>query len=215
MSQFTSKFKVYDHSVIKKIFLVLVITSLFQVSPSYAKVNYESAGSGDQVVTLNSFKSPKLITITNQGSSNFIVKAYTSKGNSLDLIVNEIGNYQGTHIVRASKTSDLKVLEVQSDGNWAIKVSDLIDATNWNGKLVSGSFSTVFEIKKPFGSLSKLKMQHQGDSNFIVITFDKNGKRLSLKANEIANYNGTKILGSNVSFITIETQGNWSIEKLK
>lgn len=68
---------------------------------------------GDNVVYLDEQSLTKL-NITNQGSSNFVVKGIGMDRS--DLLVNEIGSYTGTVIWNEPQS----ILIVQSDGTWSM-----------------------------------------------------------------------------------------------
>ena len=72
-------------------------------------------GSGDDVVLLRGSR-PDTATINHSGDSNFAVTAYGSRG--ADLLVNEIGTYQGTVTL-----GNADVLEIVADGSWSIDIS--------------------------------------------------------------------------------------------
>ncbi len=70
-----------------------------------------AAGTGDDVVVMD-VSSPTM-DITHTGESNFAVRAWTD---SRDLLVNEIGPYQGT--VRSP--TGIVVFEITADGDWTL-----------------------------------------------------------------------------------------------
>lgn len=75
-------------------------------------------GQGDSVVVVaDAAEGLTPVTITNAGDSNFSVWAWGDKGR--DLLVNEIGNYDGRMLV----PSGTLVLVVGSDGQWSIAKS--------------------------------------------------------------------------------------------
>lgn len=53
-------------------------------------------------------------TISHDGSSNFAIESHSADGDR-DLLVNEIGSYDGT-----VRMSDAVALEINADGNWTI-----------------------------------------------------------------------------------------------
>jgi hypothetical protein len=67
---------------------------------------------GDDVIALKS--NALKLNIKNTGESNFVVRGITSDY-KVDLLVNEIGNYEGTVPNR-----DYKILVVESKGTWQI-----------------------------------------------------------------------------------------------
>ena len=73
------------------------------------------SGKGDSVILLAG-SDPDTAVISHPGDSNFVVQAF---GNSRRLLVNEIGEYEGTVIV----PRDTAVLEVVADGGWQIAIT--------------------------------------------------------------------------------------------
>jgi hypothetical protein len=71
-------------------------------------------GSGDDVILV--IGDPKKATFNRQGESNFIVFAY---GNSVSLLVNEIGPYTGTVLI----PNGTFILVVKSSGEWTVETN--------------------------------------------------------------------------------------------
>jgi hypothetical protein len=164
-------------------------------------------------VDVKSTNKTSIITFTHQGTSNFIVLAKDKNAENIDLLVNEIGSYTGTTLIYP-KTKTLKYLEISADGSWTAEVNAIKNARKWSKKIIEGNGDEVIQLTKSFPASTKLKLNFTGNSNFIVMTYDKNGKRLDLKANEIGNYSGTKFLGKSVKYLQILAHGgSWSISK--
>ena len=80
---------------------------------SSREVVSSTTGRGDEVLR---FGGPVgAYRFTHDGSSNFVVWLYSSNGRMVDLLVNEIGSYDGTVVVPAGA-----YMSVESDGNWSI-----------------------------------------------------------------------------------------------
>lgn len=75
------------------------------------------SGNGDNVSGFFSPPSTSAWVISHNGSSNFIVHLHCIGG--LDLVANEIGNYQGETMISFDKGPCLWV--VNADGSWSIK----------------------------------------------------------------------------------------------
>ncbi|MBS1908029.1 MAG: DUF2510 domain-containing protein [Actinobacteria bacterium] len=86
----------------------LVIDDITAVPPTNGPVS----GHGDSVILMGG--SFTTVAITNVGESNFQVLAY-GRGNTLPLIVNEIGSYSGT-----VKMAGPAYVTVHSSGDWSI-----------------------------------------------------------------------------------------------
>ena len=151
-------------------------------------------------------------TLTNKGSSNFIVWLLDSSGNRIDLIVNEIGNFEGTKSFGLKQGNYL--LDISSEGVWDIKIEQSRDINSKKLPLIFsdiGKKSTdIFHHK---GGLIRFKMIHIGSSNFIVWLLDENGNRIDLLANEIGSFEGSKAIGlkqGNYLF-DVSADGSWEI----
>ena len=162
------------------------------------------SGSGDDVVTIpTSF--PCVMDITNSGSSNFAVWTLDSSGNSVDLLINEIGSYDGTvtdylHYTNASS------LEVKSSGSWTITfrpLSSIEPATN------GGTYSGDGVVLIDESSISKVHFSNSGSSNFVVHAIGT--KTAKLLVNEIGDYDGTVVWNNPQAFFIVNSSGDWTI----
>jgi hypothetical protein len=190
--------------------LALASSLFFQ---SFALASEAYSGSGDQIIDLKATKKTLIVKLTHLGSSNFAVWAKDKNAENIDLLVNEVGSYSGNTLVYPNRQS-LKFLEVTADGNWTAEVASLSSARKWSKKIIEGAGDDVIQLSKPLPASTKLKLSYSGEDNFAVWTFDKNGKRLDLKANEIGTYKGTKFLGKSVKYIAIVANGGtWSIQR--
>ncbi len=77
----------------------------------------ELRGQGDSVVVLTG-GSFGATTIANRSTSNFVVIAYSEFGDYLDLLVNEIGDYQGEVLLPSEDPTVLAIQDV--GGNWSL-----------------------------------------------------------------------------------------------
>lgn len=138
--------------------------------------------------------------------SNFIVHSYDSTDDR-DLLVNEIGNYDGYVLLTGSAPYSF---EITSSGKWTMQVERL-------GKIQAQDFSGKGDYVTDICSLTSgtYRFTHTGKHNFIVHCITTNGR--DLLVNEIGAYDGKKIIkipsGSNIVF-EIMADGNWTIEKV-
>jgi hypothetical protein len=200
----------------RKIKVTLITAITFTISiifQTFALASDAYSGSGDQIVDLKLTNKTLILKLTHQGSSNFAVWAKDKNAENIDLLVNEVGNYSGTTLVYPNRKT-LKYLEVTADGSWSAEVVPLSSARKWSKKLIEGTGDDVIQLSKTLPSSTKIKFNFVGNGNFAVWTFDKNGKRLDLKANEVGNYSGTKFLGKSVKYIEIiAAEGTWSLQR--
>ncbi|MDI6885804.1 MAG: hypothetical protein QMD22_05555 [archaeon] len=59
--------------------------------------------------------------MTHDGDSNFAVRLLDDEGDKVDLLVNEIGEFDGSKAVGIKKQGDY-ILDVSADGRWTITI---------------------------------------------------------------------------------------------
>jgi hypothetical protein len=164
-------------------------------------------GSGDSVVEIelpDGSGQAAVATIAHQGSSNFAVWALDSNMAQQDLLVNVIGNYQGTVLFNLSG-NDTTSLEITADGAWSVTVRSLLSLEEFDGSPVSGSGDDVLIYR---GKAGVAAITHNGSSNFAVWTY---GDRTDLVVNEIGAYSGSVRWTAGPSVVAISADGEWSI----
>ena len=160
-------------------------------------------GSGDDIVDVPVITDSIIVaTFTHQGSSNFAVVSYNQAGERISLLVNEIGNFQGT--VPFNFSEPPAELEISANGSWTLTLSDLLEQPIYDGSLFTGSGDEVLLVST---DSSRLTATHNGSSNFAILGW---GDRRSLLVNEIGSYSGTVRLGNPLA-LEIKADGEWSL----
>lgn len=143
--------------------------------------------------------------IDHVGSSNFIVETVTASGDTVDLLVNEIGNYSGV-VTDWSKYETASVLSIKADGDWTVTFSPMSSVhMAQNGETFAGPNVVGIDVDK----ISKVKFAHDGSSNFVVYGIGTSSAKLLV--NEIGAYDGTVVWNQPQSFFIVEADGNWTI----
>ena len=141
-------------------------------------------------------------TFTHDGNSNFVVWAY--RGNDRDLLVNEIGRYQGTRPILGTAPV---VFDIEADGAWTITIAPLRTggSSNFSGR--GDSVSSLFE---PPGS-GPYEISHDGRSNFVM--WLRCADRSSLVQNEIGPVNASRIItfGQGPCYWEVVADGSWAV----
>ena len=169
-------------------------------------------GSGDKVISnLNIPNGVYKVVLENTGTRNFIVVAYKSNGDRLSSLANKIGDYKGSVILTENINGG--VLEIKSKGKWKISFEQIPQGGTSN---ISGSGDWVSPwFTRESGALV-VSMTYKGDHNFIVVVYDENGKRYSSLANEIGDYNGSKVFNKGVAgmhyCIEVTSSGKWTVD---
>jgi hypothetical protein len=177
-----------------------------------------TSGFGDTLTTSVPLTSGLAVfTLSHDGSSNFAIWFHEeSTGERLDLLVNEIGPFNGRIAIEIPVDSTY-LYDVTANGNWAIEV---IQPTPLNWEVIeaptelSGSGRDVrLFVLLPDG-LRRITMNHDGSSNFAIWVYNSDASGRSLIVNEIGAYSGSTGLdvdGDIYAVFDIEADGNWSI----
>lgn len=189
-----------------------------QAAPAPAKASPQTiAGVGDDVPAIARVKDPIIITLTHQGDSNFIVKPVGADGEEGFTWANEIGPWQGTtfqemndFFSRYGPKNPIVALSVQADGPWNIAIKPLGAAPRQALKSGSGAGESVIRFRSRPKGLTRITLQHDGESNFIVRPITASGKTGISLVNEIGPYKGTKLLPPGTQYLWVNADGNWS-----
>jgi hypothetical protein len=153
---------------------------------------------------------PAVLDLTHDGSSNFIVWSLDGSFGNIDLLVNEIGNYDGRRMVHGgwfSAPELVRHLNVDADGAWSITARPMSAATSLSSSL-AGSGDDILRYT---GSASTLTSTHDGTSNFIIVGYESDGRYAGLIVNEIGPYSGTDLIDSGTAILDITADGNWTL----
>lgn len=175
------------------------------------------SGAGDGVPSLKAIDEPVIITLTHDGSSNFIVQPVGRDGEDGLTWVNEIGPYSGTtfqtmsgFIASFDKKNPIVAADVMADGNWTMQIRKLKAAPKKKLKRGAGSGDAVIRFPKPTKGLTRMTLTHNGDSNFIVQPIDRKGDDGISMVNEIGQYRGTVRVPAGTKYLWVIADGEWS-----
>lgn len=173
------------------------------------------SGNGDMVVDVNKWYGPSLLHIKYFGDSNFVVWNYNANGEEIDLLVNTIGNYEGTRPLDFLDGEETARLQIESSGNWEVTVMPF---EHMRQVSIPGAFEGLGDdvvYMKGTGTPDLLNINaDQAQSNFVIWGY---GKDVDLLVNDIAPYSGVVIVPASLPVdsalvLIVEAEGNWSIE---
>ncbi|MGE7932090.1 hypothetical protein [Viridibacillus arvi] len=147
-----------------------------------------------------------IIKAKHTGGSNFAVKLLDENANPLELVVNEIGNYEGSQIYNV--TAGNYLFDITASGNWSIQMSQFVPSKIANVNAQGRGDSVVFMNLE--SGANTFNFTHNGQSNFAVKANDTN-----LLVNEIGSYKGStiqKVEDSGVYYFNITADGNWTMK---
>jgi len=166
--------------------------------------------------------------MTHSGDSNFAITLFDNTGGYVDLLVNEIGVFDGSVAIGVREDSiigakpGIHLLDITADGNWTVLIEQprptSADALPINLTGKGCRVSPFFVLDE---GLSVLNMTHDGDSNFIITLLSTDGRVAELLVNEIGSYSGKKAIGVNpgniigarpgIHILSIMADGNWTV----
>lgn len=184
-------------------------------APSTQRQNFQGRGKDitDDFKTNSDFV---IVKMSHHGSSNFIVYLKNAiSGNPEELLVNEIGRYNGSRAVLVD--TDRHFLDIEADGSWTMEVTDpgylpqrKSPPYTFNGN--GPDTPAVFFLER---GRADFNLQHSGESNFIVQLFDVSRSRPEESlANEIGSWQGTESVSvpGGWYMLDIDADGGWSID---
>lgn len=172
-------------------------------------------GRGKQVSPLFSLTQGLVIfRMTHNGSSNFIIVLLDDHGDWVELLVNEIGSFDGAKAVGVESTGTY-LLDIQADGDWTVTIEQ---PNPISAPAIPRAYTGVGQQVSPFFTLASglaiFRMEHTGSSNFIIVLLDSQGQWVDLLVNEIGSFSGSKAVGiddSGIYLLDICADGNWEV----
>jgi hypothetical protein len=169
-------------------------------------------GKGDKVARFEiPSDAPAIADINAKGKGNFSVWSVGSDGDQQDLLVNEIGKYDGTVLFNTDDEPAV-AFEITSDGNWTIVIKPLVAARQWDrASDLEGAGDDVVLIQPPIVGLATTEITHRGQGNFSLWTYTEDGDA-DLLVNEIDRYDGEVLLPDGTALLEVGAAGGrWSI----
>ena len=193
----------------------LTPTPVATPSPMPTPVTLSFSGQGHRAISSIQLDTGlTIITLTHTGSANFVVWLRDSNGDDVDLLVNEIGPFNGSTALGIA-TSGNYALDIDADGAWTIKIEQL-KPTSAPG--VPHTFTGTGPEASPLfwldDALTTFDMSHDGSSNFAIWLLDSNGDPVDLLVNEIGDFDGSTAVGvpaAGVYILDVEADGDWTV----
>jgi hypothetical protein len=168
-----------------------------------APVRYK--GKGNKVLKINKPADVVIATITNTGSSNFVVWSLGADLAESDLLVNTIGRYEGTVLLDIEDGEDSKALKIESSGSWTVVLKDIRTARRFTDT-ISGKGDNVLIYE---GGAGIITANNSGSSNFVVWFY---GDDSELLFNDIGPIKGAETtIGEGPALLTVESERSWNL----
>jgi hypothetical protein len=192
-------------------------TDLASAAPTAPFNPIKLRGTGSKVAefTLPHYNSA-IATITNKGSSHFVVSTRDQAGDLLQTLVNQDGNFTGTVLldidgwdVAAERFA--VAFDIVSDGAWTIGITPTRTARQWNPTTkLSGRGDDVMLVRPPSSGQTALWITHDGKASFYVTAhpMDTSYHRVVLAH---GHYEAAVDLPDGTVILTVEADGAWTI----
>ncbi|MFC4060232.1 hypothetical protein ACFOWE_18160 [Planomonospora corallina] len=167
------------------------------------------SGKGDKVLRLKGVDQPVIVKFTHDGSSNFAINSLDENGDETDLLVNTIGDYQGTVLAGMREGSSPAAFKIQADGPWTVEIKDVLEARTWPESRITGKGDDVLIIPGTVEGFTVMTAEHSGESNFVIHAYTQD--REELLVNEIGKYTGEVTLPNGTAMVRIEADGKWTL----
>ena len=167
------------------------------------------SGTGSEVVMLDPLGEDVFYAaVTHDGSSNIALWSVDENGQDIDLLVNEIGGYEGK--VALNFGEDPAALRIDADGAWTIDLVHLAEAPRWDGEGVyEDRGDSVLIVDGVADGLTPVTLTHDGESNFAIWAWGESYPDLIV--NDIGAYDGTTLLPDGTLVLQIDADGTWTI----
>ena len=155
-----------------------------------------------------------IFKINSNGNGHFSMVLYGDDGEYIDLLVNEIGSFDGSKLVSIEKAGKY-LLDVSADGSWQAYITQPRNIEKNEAPLtLSGNgqeASDFFYLEK---GMRRFSMSHSGSGHFAMVLYGADGDYISLLVNEIGEFDGSKAVSLSTSgnyLLDISADGNWEV----
>lgn len=173
------------------------------------------SGTGQEATSkFNLEKGISIFEMKHDGTSNFAIVLYGANGEYIDLLVNTIGQFDGSKL-SSIDTKGEYLLDVSADGNWEVEIKQPRPSIGKQVPLtLSGTGQKASEIFYLNTGMARFEMKHDGTSNFAIVLYSADGKYIDLLVNTIGSFDGSKatpISKAGLYLLDISADGNWEI----
>ena len=173
------------------------------------------SGTGQQVSPKFSLNTGLAIfRMKHGGSGHFGIWLLDNTCNKKELLVNEVGGFDGAKAVGISQ-SGIYILDVSADATWTVSIEQpsTVSAPPAPSK-ITGRGQQASQLFTLSSGLTIFRMTHDGNGHFGIWLLDSKGNETELLVNEVGKFNGSKAVGirsSGVYLLDISADGNWAV----
>jgi hypothetical protein len=172
--------------------------------PGTKSVVHTYKGNGTKVVRITKpgqATDAVLVTATYRGGKNFSVFALDPSLHRGDILVNVVGQYQGTNLLDSQGTQT-RALKVQAHGPWTIKIRPAAAAR----RVGANAKGTGDDVLLYTGTSGVAAFDYRGTLNFVVTYGDASNTGL---VDAVGRFRGQVPIKSGPALIVISANGKW------
>ena len=148
------------------------------------------------------------------GQGNFAIILLDSTGQTVDLLANELGAFDGSKAISA--TGGDYVMDITADSDWSVTIEQPGPPQTLAGPplTLNGNGQQATEFFNLAEGLTTFKATHNGPGNFAIILLDQNGQVIDLLFNELGAFDGSKATGVDTPgayLLDIAADGDWTV----
>ena len=156
-----------------------------------------------------------VVRMQHDGQSNFAISLLDSQGKEVASLANVIGIFDGSSAIGVESPGTY-ILDIAADGNWTVNITQPAPVTRLEPPIaLSGSGIQASPFFNLAAGLAVVRMEHDGQSDFVVRLLDSLGNAISVLVDEAGPFDGSTAIGvpqTGTYMLDISADGNWKVE---
>jgi hypothetical protein len=155
-----------------------------------------------------------IFKLDSNGNGHFSMVLYSESGDYIELLVNEIGSFDGSKLVSVEESGKY-LLDVSADGNWQAYITQPRNIEKNEAPLtLSGNGQEASNFFYLDSGMRRFTMSHSGSGHFAMVLYTAEGEYMNLLVNEIGSFDGSKAVSlpdSGNYLLDVSADGNWEV----
>ena len=156
-----------------------------------------------------------VVRMQHDGQSNFAISLLDSQGKQVASLANVMGIFDGSSAIGV-ETPGTYILDIAADGNWTVNITQPAPVAQLEPPIaLSGSGIQASPFFNLAAGLVVVRMEHDGQSDFVVRLLDSLGNAISVLVDEAGPFDGSTAIGvpqTGTYMLDISADGNWTVE---
>ncbi|MCK5149801.1 hypothetical protein KAJ87_02655 [Candidatus Pacearchaeota archaeon] len=153
-----------------------------------------------------------IFKLNSNGNGHFSMVLYDDEGEYIDLLVNEVGSFDGSKLVAIDKSGKY-LLDVSADGSWQAHITQPRNIEKSETPLtLSGNGQEASDFFYLKNGMRRFSISHSGSGHFSMVLYSADGDYMDLLVNEVGSFDGSKAVSLSTSgnyLLDVSADGNW------